>query len=447
VVALAATACGPSAEVRREVKARLAGDARAAGATAGSFDSGAGAAAPAVGAGAGSNASARARPGSSVRAGDKVSAADAAAAGKATDRGVTADTIRIGGTYFNGGFLDKYSQVTEQAAAAYFNFVNDQGGVHGRKIEYTTCDTAGTTNGTQGCLRKLNEQNKVFIMGPSLDFNLDTVQDYLARNHLPWVGSSGLYAAEFTSPWMFPTQLEGAKVGAMIATFAARRLGAKRIGVSWVTIGAGPTCLRSVRDLAPLLGYQVVVEAQNQESESDLSSQVIQTRGANPDTVLFCNDPVNNIKFIQAAGRQGYKPAKGWVAGFVAADDVPKAMGPPGVGLYGFTAYDFYKSNSPGVKEYRDIVHTYFPSAFFHFYSQAAYTGARAIHQALINAGPNLTRDRFILELRKLTAFDSKMGITLNFSNLRAQRGSGLMLRADQNLDWQVATPRFQAAR
>lgn len=462
VAAVVAAGCGASQEVRDEVAARNAaavagpaggGIGGSGGSTFGSgTDGSAGGSGDELGVGDADAPVAATGGAEAAVSGDAADPAAAAAApaggnGGATDIGVTQTSIRIGGQFFNGGFLDKYSQVTEQAASAYFRLVNDRGGIFGRKIDFVTCDTAGTVNGTQGCLRKLVEQDKVFVMGPALDFNLDTVQGFLDKHQVPWVGSSGLYDAEFSSPWMFPTQLKGGDVGTMIATFSGQRLEAKTIGVSWLTNGAGPSCLAQVRAVGEKLGFSVVVDASNGDTESDLTPQVLKIRERNPDAVLFCNDPVNNIKFIQAAGRQGYKPPKGFVGGFVAADDVPQAMGAPGIGFYGFSGYDFYGSDTPGVRRYRQIVSTYFPSTFFHFYSQAAYTGARAIVEAITQAGPDLTRDRFLQALRGMRSFDSEMGMILDFSNLAGQQPNGIMLQADEDLRWRPVTERFAGVR
>ena len=363
--------------------------------------------------------------------------------GGATDIGVTATSIKIGATFFNGNYLDKYSQVTEQAVAAYFRYVNDQGGVYGRKIDYVTCDTAGTADGTQGCLRKLANDDKVFAMGPSFDFNLDTVQPFLEKQKLPWIGSSGLLPAEFTSPWMFPSQIRGVDVGALIGAFSGRTLGAKRVGVSYLNDVAGPLCTDRIREVGKQVGYEVVVTAGNGQTEGDLTQQVLTVQAARPDVVLFCNDPINTVKFVQAAGRINYRPPKGWVAGFVAADDIPKAMGAVGVGLYGFTAYDFYRSDTPGIRRFREITEHYYPSIFHHFYSQAAYSGAVAMVEAMKSAGPRLTRAGLLAAIRSFTDFDTSMGLRLNFANLSAGKPSGIMLQVDAQLRWQVASPRF----
>jgi branched-chain amino acid transport system substrate-binding protein len=471
-LALLAAACGASPRVTREVEARdrngvangeqasafggtdsgQTADASGAGAAAGAAGStgggaSGGAAASAGARRAGTTGGAGAGTASQAIAGACGAAAPAGGNGGSTDTGVSGDTIKVGGTFFNGNYLDKYSQVTEQAVKAYFQYTNDQGGICGRKIQFIPCDTAGTADGTKGCLSKLADQDKVFTMGPSLDFNLNIVQPTLAADKLPWVGDTGLYGEEFTSPWMFPTQLNGTDVGALIATFAGQTLHAKKAGISLLNDVAGPGCTKRAQEAAKALGYDASVTASNGQVETSLDNQVSTLQNAGVDTVLFCNDPVNTIKFIQSAQRKGWKPANGFVGGFVAADDVPQAAGSYAAGMYGFTSFDFYKSNTPGIQQYRAITENYYPNTFHHFYEQAAYIGAEAIVAALRKAGPKLTRADFVSALKSFTDFDTGMGLHINFANIgNSQLSSGLMLKADNSLNWQVLTGRFKAA-
>lgn len=446
VLALLGAACGASPRVEREVAARnasVAANASDSSPLAGADLAGAdgqalGATSEAVAVAPGAAASGASQTGRATAGRATAAAVSSNGNGGATDVGVTATSIKIGGTYFNGNYLDKYSQVSEQAARAYFRYVNDQGGVFGRKIDFVTCDTAGTAQGTNGCLTKLAKQDKVFVMGPSLDFNLDTVQQTLANEKLPWVGSSGLYAEEFGSPWMFPSQQPGADVGALITTFAVQRLGAKTIGISYLNSVAGPACRDRAKIVAQKLGATVVAEVPNEQSSPSLSAQVQQMRDRNPESVVFCNDPINTVKFIQ--GSNGYKPPKSFVGGFVAADDVAEAFGPNGIGAYGFTGFDFYKQTTPAVKRFRDITEFYYPAIFHHFYSQAAYTGAVAIVEALKATGPQVTRDKFVAALKSLTAFES-MGLTFNFARLTGGKSSGLMLQVDNENQWKLVSP------
>jgi branched-chain amino acid transport system substrate-binding protein len=371
-------------------------------------------------------------------------AAPAGGNGGATDIGVSETAIKIGATFFNGGFLDKYSQVSQNAASAYFNYINSQGGVCGRKIAYSPCDTAGTADGTTGCLSKLADQDKVFMMGPSLDFNLDIVQKTLEDHKLPWVGSSGLYDQEFTSPWMYPTQIPGGSVGALIASHAVSVLHVKKIGVSQLRNGAGPSCTGRLKSTAEALGATVPAVALNSDVETSLDSQVAALKNAGVDAVLFCNDPVNTVKFIQAAQRTGWHPV--FFGGFVAADDVPKAAGAYGKGMYGLTMFDFYNSDTPGLREYKKITEFYYPNTFHHFYEQAAYAGAAAIVAVLKAIGPKVTRTDFIKQLKTMKAFDIGLGLKLDFSNLKNAVPSGIILKADDNLAWQIESKRFSPA-
>jgi ABC-type branched-subunit amino acid transport system substrate-binding protein len=359
--------------------------------------------------------------------------------------GVTGETIKVGGIFLNGSWLDKYGQVAEQAASAYFKYINDRGGIFGRKIEFVTCDTAATVNGMQGCVRKLSEQEKVFTLGPSLDFNVDTTVGYLAEKKLPWIGTPGFYDAEFASPFVFPTQIHGNEMGALSATFAIQS-GAKRIGVSWNTQPPGPPCFDGVKRAAQALGAQIVVDASNGPTESDLSPQVIRIRSGNPDAVILCNDPVNSVKFVQAAGRQNYKAPVGNVSPFVLADDVPQAMGPAGVGFYGVTSYDPYNANTPGVVEMNRIQKHYFPSSFAHVYTLPVYAGAKVLVDALVRSGPQLTRDGLVATLRSMTDYDTRMGLRFNFAAGARSKGTGIMMQADENLRWKQVGERFAVA-
>jgi ABC-type branched-subunit amino acid transport system substrate-binding protein len=476
VVAASAAACGASPGVVHTVTARnaaaSAGPAASAAGAAGAGGSAAGIEPSAGSVGAGSAvtapSAASAASGGAAAAPSAASAPSASAAGPsaassspgttsacaaqapaggnggATDTGVTANSIKIGGTFFNGSYLDKYSQVTENAAKAYFQYVNDQGGVCGRKISFTTCDTAGTADGTSGCLSTLADQDHVFAMGPSLDFNLDIVQPFLASHKLPWVGDSGLYPQEFASPWMYPTQISGQQVGALITTYSGNVLKLKKVGISLLNEVAGPACTKRAQAVAQTLGMDASATASNGEVETGLDSQVSTLKNAGVQGVMFCNDPVNTIKFIQAAQRAGWHPM--FVGGFVAADDVPLAAGSYASGMYGFTSFDFYNSTTPGIQQYRQITQYYYPNTFHHFYEQASYIGAEAVVAALRKAGPNLTRTSFLAALRSLTDFDTGMGLHLNFANLAGGTASGIMLQADSSLKWHVTSGRFAPA-
>jgi hypothetical protein len=120
-------------------------------------------------------------------------------------------------------------------------------------------------------------------------------------------------------------------------------------------------------------------------------------------------------------------------------------MGAAGIGLYGFSSYDFYGSDTPGVRQFRQITEHYYPSIFHHFYTQAAYSGAVAMVEAIKKAGPRLTRAGLVAGIRSFRDFDTTMGLHLNFADPSARRVTGLMLQVDDRLRWRVASARFSS--
>jgi hypothetical protein len=111
--------------------------------------------------------------------------------------------------------------------------------------------------------------------------------------------------------------------------------------------------------------------------------------------------------------------------------------------MYGLTMFDFYGSDSPGLREYKKITEFYYPRTFHHFYEQACYAGAAAIVAVLKAIGPNVNRTAFVKQLRTMKAFDIGLGLKLDFADLKDAVPSGIMLKADDNLNWTIASKRF----
>ena len=103
------------------------------------------------------------------------------------DPGVTKDSIKIGGIYPFSGPASAYGDIAT-GAKAYFDMVNDKGGVDGRKIEFTTVDDGYEPPKAVQASRKLVEQDKVFALFNTLGTpsNL-AIWDYTNQEKVPQV--------------------------------------------------------------------------------------------------------------------------------------------------------------------------------------------------------------------------------------------------------------------
>ena len=78
--------------------------------------------------------------------------------------GVTADQIRIGQVCALSGPAQGLGKAMRAGATAYFEFINSQGGVHGRKIKLITLDDGYEPKRTFVATKKLLNDEKVFML-------------------------------------------------------------------------------------------------------------------------------------------------------------------------------------------------------------------------------------------------------------------------------------------
>ncbi|WP_084106621.1 ABC transporter substrate-binding protein [Demequina sp. NBRC 110056] len=116
--------------------------------------------------------------------------------------GVTEDTVTIGThTPLTGPAAAGYSSISA-AATAYFAYLNDNGGVHGRSIEYIVKDDGYNPSTTQTVVRELVQQDEVFAIVNGLGTPTHTaVLDFLNENEVP-----DLFVASGSTSWNLPEQ-------------------------------------------------------------------------------------------------------------------------------------------------------------------------------------------------------------------------------------------------
>ncbi|KRD44471.1 ABC transporter substrate-binding protein [Cellulomonas sp. Root930] len=114
--------------------------------------------------------------------------------------GVTDDTITIGThTPLTGPAAAGYSSISA-ATKAYFDYVNDNGGINGRSIEYVVKDDGYNPATTQTVVRELVQEEEVFAVLNGLGTPThSSVVDYLNENEVP-----DLFVASGSPQWDQP---------------------------------------------------------------------------------------------------------------------------------------------------------------------------------------------------------------------------------------------------
>src|SRR2546427_5730112 len=102
-----------------------------------------------------------------------------------TDVGITSSSILCGNTIAQPGPAAAYGTIAN-AELAYFTYINSQGGVNGRKINFKILDDAYNPAQTVPLTKQLVEQDQVFAMFSGLGTQAQTsVRDYLNSKKVP----------------------------------------------------------------------------------------------------------------------------------------------------------------------------------------------------------------------------------------------------------------------
>ena len=124
-----------------------------------------------------------------------------ALAQKTYDQGASDTEIRVGNTMPYSGNASAYGRIG-RTDDAYFRYVNDSGGVNGRKIVFLSYDDGYAPPKTVEMTRKLVEEDKVLLMFNTLGTPSNTaIHKYMNQKKVPQ-----LFVATGASKWGNPKE-------------------------------------------------------------------------------------------------------------------------------------------------------------------------------------------------------------------------------------------------
>jgi len=399
---------------------------------------------------------------------------DTSCVGKATDTGVTGSEIKLGSTFAATGPVSSISGPIFYGVQSYFDKVNANGGVFGRKINYVTYDDGWDAQKGKAFIKKLVEQDRVFILSVVPSSNgLDAAKNYLESRHMPVIGSSGLIESQFQSPMQWPVGTS-TKSATRILLLKMSQLGVRNAAIIWLDLLAGQEAYDAFREGIPSVLHKSVdafmsgqarvsISGENYQSVwSNIAEQVSTWQSNNhetvtgvPDFVYFAIDPTSAISAIQAAQSKAYSPVHGWGGGqplylsVIAQQGYARATHL----IAGSSYYPPQLTQIPAVRDYVSTVRHYYGSSVdvTNPFLEGGYVGAALTIEAIRRVGSCLTKDKVIKVANNFNGF-SPAGLTRpltytgtsdtnfdhhgNYSYLWAQLGSNGTWVVDPH--WQI---------
>jgi ABC-type branched-subunit amino acid transport system substrate-binding protein len=229
--------------------------------------------------------------------------------GGSSSPGITDTTVKIGGhTPLTGPAAPGYSEIAP-AAKAFFSYINSQGGINGRKIEYTYKDDGYNPTKTVSVTRELVLQNKVFAIFNGLGTPTHTkVVDYLNTSKVPdlfvasgcpcWDDAKG---HPYTFGWQTSYQIEGKILG----DYIKKHLAGKKVGVFYQDDDFGQGGLNGLKEE---ISDQIVAAKPYQPGNTDVAPQITAIQKAKADVLVDFTIPAYTALGQLVSFKVGYKP-------------------------------------------------------------------------------------------------------------------------------------------
>jgi branched-chain amino acid transport system substrate-binding protein len=321
-------------------------------------------------------------------------------------------TIKLGNTAPYSGPASAYGTIA-RAEAAYFQMLNDQGGINGRKIDFQSLDDAYSPSKTVEQTRRLVEQDEVLAVFSSVGTAPNiSVQKYLNIKHVPQIFvSSG--ATRWNDPKHFPWttgfnptyELEGK----LYAQYVLKTKPDAKIAVIIPDEDAGKDYLRGFKEGLGEHINQLVSSTTYLTSDPTIDSQMVTMRESGADVFFAEATPKFAAQAIKKAGSMGWKPL---IILPSVSNSVSAVLEPAGIentvgvvtGLYLKDPNDARWADDPGVKDFLAWMKKYQPNASSgDLFNAQGYTVAEAMEAVLRNCKDDLSRENIIKQATTLS--------------------------------------------
>lgn len=320
-----------------------------------------------------------------------------------TAQGVTDTTIRIGSMGALSGALAFISVPFVHGMEAYLKKVNDEGGIHGRKIELVVKDDEFDPAKSLQAMESLIYDEKVFaIVGQGGTPNVMATMDIVKEVGIPSVYfGSGAAALTTAGPNFFPVQPTYDYEGKLLTKFAIDHFKAEKIVVLYQNDDVGRDGLSGITQALEILNKKDAVAEEGKiafgASDTDFAVQVQKAKNLDPDVIILyglSGAAGGILKEMEKIGLNvptltTYSNADPSFANLI-GPAAPNAI----LNLYatGWSAIDDLEKMEP----YYEMQEKYFPGEQINAFTTAGWVAAETFVAGLRNAGENPTWESYI---------------------------------------------------
>jgi branched-chain amino acid transport system substrate-binding protein len=220
------------------------------------------------------------------------------------------DEIRIGNTMPNSGPAAAYGTIGK-TISAYFNKVNADGGINGRRINFISYDDANNPQKTVELTRKLVENDRVLFIFAGLGTATNTaVRPYLNSNKIPQMfvaSGASKWDQPGDFPWTMGFQPSYQTEAHIDAQYLLEKHPQGKIAILYQDDDFGKDYVKGLKD--GLAGrIPVIAEASYKITDPDIDGQLAALQASGADIFFDVTTPKFAAMSIRRTAEMGWKP-------------------------------------------------------------------------------------------------------------------------------------------
>lgn len=323
--------------------------------------------------------------------------------GSDRDPGIGETSIVIATAGPASGPLAEMGQAIRAVTSAFFDNLNNQGGVFSRRIEVRFVATADTAAGTRANFERLLGNEHVFAMsGAFIAGSERELVSLMAQKEVPLIGPVTLYPQTgFPLNRQIFYLLAGLDGQARaLIDFAASKPEFKNLGfvVVYAPSEVNAMVIEAIKEQSKKDGLSALQTYRYESGRLDAAEAVKQLKQTGHDAVFFLGNAGEVLSFMKEADKLGWFPSI-FLTGPGASEEVLRAP----AGFSGKVFLSFPTSpvdqTAEGLGEFRALAEKYKLPTKHIAVQLSAYSAAKILVEALKRAGKDLSREKLIQAL------------------------------------------------
>jgi branched-chain amino acid transport system substrate-binding protein len=338
------------------------------------------------------------------------------------------DEIRIGNTMPYSGPASAYG-VIGKTIAAYFNKINAEGGINGRKINFISYDDAYNPQKTVELTRKLVEDDKVLFIFASLGTAPSAaVRPYLNSNKIPQLfvaSGASMWDQPRDFPWTMGFQPSYQTEAHIYAQYLLEQhASGGKIAILYQDDDFGKDYVKGLKDA---LGGKIpiVAEASYKVTDANINQQIATLKASGADIFFDVTTPKFAAMAIRRVAELGWKPEH--IISTV-SESVAAVMQPAGLenaegilsGGYTWEGDDPAVASDPAYRDWATFMEGYAQDlSKSNSLTVFGYAVANTMVDVLRKCGDDLSRDNIMKQAASLKGLQIPMlipGVVVNTS-------------------------------